>query len=722
MMKKLLISSLITFFYYTGFAQNGGFLDPSFGNGGQVVTSITPGEDEARTVAIQPDGKILVAGYSSSTVTGRDFACVRYMPNGDLDSTFGVNGIVTTDVQIGSQDVVNSMVLLSSGKFILAGYSDDGLDAEATMIRYNTDGSIDSTFGTNGIVLTDFFTNDFDQINVIKIHELTGNIVVGGHAYYEYTYFSYTANLLAPVIARYLPDGTPDSTFNGTGINLLFSETTGIGGRTYEIEDLAISPNGRITAVGWRQWVDYQYDDANYWMLRLNNNGTYDVTFGDNGETYFNGAFNQDDYARSIILNIDNTFVIGGNSYDSQTTEIDLVCFKMSADANSILWHGGGPVATDNSTETSYALLQDASNRYIMVGSVLKGNTASFALARVNSDGTDDSFGPGQNFSITTTFSQGQSQAFDGALQADGKIIAVGYAGNDFAIARYFGGDGPIQLTAPTITAPNNGAADYALAIDNFSWNAVNGATGYELAVSRNQSMSLPQLYTTNNTFYDVSLAAGTTYYWQVRANNGTDNGPWSAMRTYYEINLDSFALNGPFDQSIGENPNSVDLNWSYVTGSFPNVSYRILVDTVPSLNSPALLTLTTNANSYELSGLQPNTFYYWSVTSLRETEESNPSVVYSFKTDSTGTNIAELEINELTLYPNPANNKLTLNWGNKTLTGRVSVCNLLGKQFISQSFNNAPEMILDLNIPPGMYLVTISTENTTVTRKILKQ
>lgn len=720
-MNKLLIFLNLIIICFTSIAQNGGFLDTSFGNGGKVVTSITPGEDEARSVAVQPDGKILVAGFSSSVITDRDFACVRYMPNGDLDSTFGTNGIVTTDVQVGSQDVANSMVLLNSGKFILAGYSDDGLDAQATMIRYNTDGSIDSSFGTNGIVLTDFFTNDFDQINVIKVHELTGNIIVGGHAYYDYTYFTHSADLYAPVIARYLPDGTPDSTFNNTGINVLYYETAGTYDVSYDINDLAIAPNGRITAVGWRLFEQYYYN-SDYWVLRLNNDGTYDTSFGDNGEDAFYGNFNQHDYAQSIILNIDNSFVIGGGSFDSRTTEIDMVCHKINSNGTGFLWSGGGAIATDDSREVSYALLQDASNRYIMVGSLVSTNSSSFALARVNSNGSDDSFGPGQNFSITTSFNQGNSQAFDGALQSDGKIIAVGYAGNDFAIARYWGGDGPMIMSAPDQTAPNNNAADYALAMDNFSWAPVPSAVNYELAISTYPSMLSPQVFNTTDTFQNVSLLAGSSYYWQVRASNGVDNSPWSNVRTFYEINLDSFSLSSPAHQSQDLDPSATGLNWSNVTGNFPNVSYRLAVGTDPTLSSALTLSDTISVTNYQLTTLNPNTTYYWSVTAMRGNETSDPSDIFSFKTGEPTTGISQTELSQIDLYPNPVNDKLNIHLGNNISSGVVSVSNILGQQVIESPFNNTSELVLDMNIEPGIYLVTVRSEGVSITQKIWKR
>jgi uncharacterized delta-60 repeat protein len=90
---------------FSAFSQLPGTLDSTFGIGGKVLTSINPGQDKAYSIALRPSGKILVAGYTTNSVTGKDFAVLRYNNNGTLDSSFGFNGIVTTDLQVGSEDV-----------------------------------------------------------------------------------------------------------------------------------------------------------------------------------------------------------------------------------------------------------------------------------------------------------------------------------------------------------------------------------------------------------------------------------------------------------------------------------------------------------------------------------------------------------------------------------------------------------------------------------------
>ena len=150
-----------------------GILDSSFGVNGLVITDFYYlNDDDANSIVLQGD-KIVVAG---STVTfSNDFVLVRYTKNGTMDSSFGVNGKVTTDFN-GSDDFGNSMTL-QEGKFIVAGSTGDFPDFDFALARYNADGMLDSSFGVNGKVTTDF-DNSADFATSIA---LQGNrIIVGG--------------------------------------------------------------------------------------------------------------------------------------------------------------------------------------------------------------------------------------------------------------------------------------------------------------------------------------------------------------------------------------------------------------------------------------------------------------------------------------------------------------------------------------------------------------
>jgi len=300
-MKKLL--QLGIFIIATNVYSQAGSLDSSFGTGGKVVTSINSGADKAYAVALQTDGKIIVAGMTTNAATGKDFACLRYNSDGTLDGTFGTSGIVTNDGQIGSDDVVYSIAIQADGKIILAGFSDDGTNKNAALIRLNTNGTLDTSFGTSGKVFTDFITGRADEVKTVKIHSLTGNIIVGGTS-------ALTSTNSQAIIARYTSAGLLDTTFNTTG-KVLLDDDSGSGTYYNVIEDLAVKSNGKISAVGWINQQGLQWS-ANYYGCRINSNGSMDTSFSTNGYIVTNGGFNADDKSFSMILNSDDSILYSG--------------------------------------------------------------------------------------------------------------------------------------------------------------------------------------------------------------------------------------------------------------------------------------------------------------------------------------------------------------------------------------------------------------------------
>ena len=168
---------------------------PTFGSAGKVTTDFSGSFDEANAVAIQSDGKIIVAGESFA-----DFALARYDTAGNLDSSFGTGGKVTTPVSIGgSFDRIIALVLQSNGKIIAGGYSLSGAgNYDFALARYNANGSLDSGFGAGGTVVTDFFgSNDFASDVAIQFN---GKIVAVGQAT--------TSTGIAFSLVRYNPDGS----------------------------------------------------------------------------------------------------------------------------------------------------------------------------------------------------------------------------------------------------------------------------------------------------------------------------------------------------------------------------------------------------------------------------------------------------------------------------------------------------------------------------------
>lgn len=163
---------------------SGGTPDATFGTGGIVTTDFSNSYDYATSVAIQSDGKIVVAGESSGTTTPITFALARYNPNGSLDTTFGTNGRVTTAFP-GTNCGASGVVIQPDGKIIAAGNRE--LNTPATnydfaLARYNPDGSLDTSFGSGGLVTTELRPGSNDSGQAIALHS-DGKIVVAGDSW-----------------------------------------------------------------------------------------------------------------------------------------------------------------------------------------------------------------------------------------------------------------------------------------------------------------------------------------------------------------------------------------------------------------------------------------------------------------------------------------------------------------------------------------------------------
>lgn len=157
----------------------GGVPDSTFGSGGIITTSIKGVMDMAAAVAIQPDGKILAGGISEDSTGKWYFAVARYLANGTLDGSFNGNGLVTTLIDTGGASLAG-LLLQTDGSIILAGNSISGGIGHPVLVRYTSSGGLDNTFGSNGIVNSNLAQSD-NRINSAVLQP-DGKIVVGGYA------------------------------------------------------------------------------------------------------------------------------------------------------------------------------------------------------------------------------------------------------------------------------------------------------------------------------------------------------------------------------------------------------------------------------------------------------------------------------------------------------------------------------------------------------------
>jgi len=191
-----------------------GTLDPSFGNGG-IVTTVFPAGSYAFDVALQPDGKIIAAGtvfvnFDPGEPSDTDFALARYNTDGSLDTSFGSGGTVSTDF-VGAEDDAFSVLIQADGKIVAVGSANDAATFyDFAAARYLSNGAIDTTFGVGGRVRTDFGDQNFDRARSAALQS-DGKIVAAGFA------ISQNGGVQNFAVARYTSSGVLDTSFARSG-------------------------------------------------------------------------------------------------------------------------------------------------------------------------------------------------------------------------------------------------------------------------------------------------------------------------------------------------------------------------------------------------------------------------------------------------------------------------------------------------------------------------
>ena len=355
-----------------------GSLDSSFGDNGRVITRLTEEYDGASAVAIQPDGKIVVAGsrYNCASLGGGCFAVVRYNTNGSLDTSFNGTGIVITPVN-GSHDFAFSLAIQTDGKIVVGGTSGTNTTSNFAIVRYNANGILDTTFNGTGKAITPVPGG----VSSVAIQS-DGKILAAGE--------SPNGGGSAFTIIRYNPDGSLDTSFNGTG-----KVFTSFGDSYSGASELAIQPDGKVVAAGYRAVFSGIFGIADFALVRYNPDGSLDTSFNGTGK---------------VITSVNNS--------DCRAFSVDI----------------------------------QSNGKIVAVGFSRNELGSDFAVVRYNSNGSlDTSFN--DTGKVLTAFG-GQDYAIAAAIQPDGKIVVAGGTDNllydfyDFVVVRYQG-DPPATCSNP---------------------------------------------------------------------------------------------------------------------------------------------------------------------------------------------------------------------------------------------------------------------------------
>jgi uncharacterized delta-60 repeat protein len=374
------------------------------------------------TIATQPSNPVQICSVengsgtiASADVTNINIDCKAPQPNGSLDSTFGTNGLVTYPVE-----PAKSLALQSDGKLVIVG----GM----TLSRYNPDGTADTTFGTGGKITIVANGGPVDAMEGVAIQS-DGKIVVAGHTS---TPTSINDDF---VVARFNPDGSKDASFGTGGMTI-----TDFAGLTDQAHGLAIQPDGKIVVAGFATRGTVTFGDADFAVARYLGDGTLDGSFGNGGKVTTNMAGSAD-FGTAVALQSDGGIVVVGRVAQNGGSDSVFGVTRYLSDGSqdtSFATTSFGFFGGNESDGAEDVVIQ--SDGKIVVGGFARSVTTRYALARMNPDGTFDK-GFGTNGLVNTNFSGQDDFAHGLALQADGKIVVAGDVSSpsrgDFGIARY---------------------------------------------------------------------------------------------------------------------------------------------------------------------------------------------------------------------------------------------------------------------------------------------
>ena len=400
---------------------------------GKVVTEFAGGGAAAFDVVVQPDGRTVAAGTAGSAI-----ALTRYNTDGSLDPTFGTGGRVTTTIATFAARA-NAVVVLGDGRILAAGTRTQTARTDPTrpprlvaadfvLARYAANGTLDPSFGSGGIVVTEFAPGSFDFADDLAVQS-DGRIVVAGEAAGDFA------------LARYTADGTLDATF-GTG-GKVTTDFAGRGGD--EATGVVVQPNGRIVAAGF---AIRPTTNTDFGVARYNADGTLDTTFGSGGRVATNlgevtdNGLTTEDQAADVVVQPDGRVVLVGSA---GVHEFALVRYTAAGALDGTFGRGGvvrTDVVTDGflgGTDRAFGAAPQPDGKIIAAG---WSGDDDFALVRYTANGAlDGGFGAGGK--VLTKFSQSGSNRADAVtVLGDGRIVGAGNtwpgsAPTNFALARY---------------------------------------------------------------------------------------------------------------------------------------------------------------------------------------------------------------------------------------------------------------------------------------------
>ncbi|SDX40540.1 delta-60 repeat domain-containing protein [Allochromatium warmingii] len=374
--------------------------------GGKVTTDFGSYEF-GYSIKQQTDGKILLAGSGFNINSYYDFTLARYNPDGSLDTGFGKNGRLKTD--FGGSEGAYNITMQSDGKILVTGPSDVTGSIDFALARYNIDGTLDTSFNDDGWATVDF--GGWDESFYVATQS-DGKILIAGSSNVDDDYDF--------ALARYNQDGTLDTSFDNDGWL-----KTDLGGQD-EAFSIALQNDGKILLVGSTELND----NGNLSLARYNADGSLDTSFNSSGwvTTDFGGW----DEGLNVTLQDDGKILVVGATDLNENVDFLLARYNTDGSLDTSFADDGWIVSDFSDWDVGYSIMLQTDNKILVAGSA----NNDFALLRYNADGTlDNSFN--ENGLVTTDFGTDEDYGQSIVLQADGKILVGGQGGSDFALVRY---------------------------------------------------------------------------------------------------------------------------------------------------------------------------------------------------------------------------------------------------------------------------------------------
>lgn len=646
--KKFMTVFLMVVVTQSSYAQFG-ILDPSFNGTG---ISITTSGYACAGMALQSDGKILLGGtvYNSNP----DFGVVRLNSDGSMDNTFGLSGVASAPVGLNA-DLGRAIAVQSDGKILITGGINNGTNQDLGVLRFKTDGSVDSTFGTFGFATV--VTGPGDDVGRAIAVQSDGKIVVAGHGY--------NGTKVDFIVVRFNSDGSLDNTFSGTG-----AVSTAFGASTFdEAYSMAIQPDGKIVVAGNSNWK--------FALARYNTNGSLDNTFGTGGLVVTPIGTSTDEL-KNITLQADGKIVAVGFGIVGSFRDAIVVRYNSNGLLDNTFGTSGIVVTSvGTKNDMAYGVDIQSDGKIVIAGeSEPTSPSQNIFVARYDSTGVlDPTFGTG-GIAI-----EAPSGSYDFVatclLDASEKIVVAGTFGNYFAAARFIGncitGNITTQPSSTTLCEGNNALFQVASSgFFGYQWQENSGSGFVNMPGQTNATLNLNSV-----------VAAMDGYTYRCILNELCGNTDTTVVAT-----LDISTVNSNVTQT-GINL-SADLigatyQWLDCNASFSSVSGATSQVFIPTVNGSYAVMITT------LGCIDTSSCY--NVTTIGVEEHQTEA--------------------HFNASPNPFTDYLSIDFdANQIQYSMLNVYSMDGRLFLSFPVENEKTIISTNEWSSGLYILELITEN----------